>query len=1194
MKTPKTRERAQSPPNASGLGCADFFNDSRRYKKSLGDNIVTFQFGEEGRAQAFFELLQAMLPLINTPYPQISKAEVHLSDEQYLFYQRQIFHESTRLTTDYLGDSLLKTLRADEYDFSYAFILGIIPGENGIRRHQNLRPKARGLYTITPEREVVQRDLKKAMYTSEDKKGFSQIQSSTLIDPNARSAAFGFSREQRNAKLYGLMTHVDDALINRMLIEDCGTVSRIFDFDSMETAKTYLLYLKDATKTRCYSPDQINQFKAANIKSRKSSSSTNEVLARLRFNPYRSVVSICADTLAARLLAYDFAQELLEHYTRYAESKGVKVNKNFKIPIIFYVPKELEKSRFTKKNIGNTQGEAQHELRFYTQAMRKRDQAVAQAIYTDAARRNESCKDNNYEFLLGLPEITAEILLGNCNGLPLAYVMMRNGFTRMLLRLMRQGDDGKQSLRDEVFDSLIKSRTYFKIGDPIIASLIFSEAFDLADKLILATHSEKEKLDYRSANVMYTPLCDILARSGNPRQLNYMGLEIMLLKAAKCKAWGSVKLCLKEFPHIDKTVIEKLSGLAKAANQLSEALFLMSMSEESSKVGVELIGEAWRKNDWRLVSTMAQNPRMAVDKSTYGYILMKAMIAKQEEAARHLLEAGADPLWRLIIAEHDFESPLYYALRHGFRALIPGLVKHEKQAQDDHASIRYVMALDLAEEQGDREVIALLESDWVVDTETVVDPNNIKQSICRVFLQSLSLKSRSMAEKCLIQNCHQFDLLPSDNHSIIDGFRIIMEHFYDAVNALPTEFFSRIIKYCVGIFFKCEALDLIAFVVNPSAYVGYFFRQGPLESTAFKTMIAQMNANNVHFIKSVINRLESPLDEEKCHELHTKWERVLFMCLQEAICNDAYDGAKAILLLDLGIRLTWPDPSLVLERALSHDDLNLARMILQSYTHEGDVPDSLLSVVLAHKVYIPALYSFLENNVTPRQVKEFSQKFGFLHDDLTLMLLDAIDQENNCNKNNLWDFYFLFTNQALRTNTSFKIEMQLMTMLSPAMIKHMTLIFLLDQFLSSNLLKNPTPNILNFIAKKTILGKLCYKLEVDDKLNATHLEIINIFEGYFTDVDIIPEDTTIIETYAKILELFKRTEILRAMSLRFFKSNKPQPSKYPEFNSALYLTMIKVDDELTMIEKTFQADAKSQNPVKTCTSLPSLITVGVN
>jgi hypothetical protein len=60
MKTPKTRERAQSPPNASGLGCADFFNDSRRYKKSLGDNIVTFQFGEEGRAQAFFELLQAL------------------------------------------------------------------------------------------------------------------------------------------------------------------------------------------------------------------------------------------------------------------------------------------------------------------------------------------------------------------------------------------------------------------------------------------------------------------------------------------------------------------------------------------------------------------------------------------------------------------------------------------------------------------------------------------------------------------------------------------------------------------------------------------------------------------------------------------------------------------------------------------------------------------------------------------------------------------------------------------------------------------------------------------------------------------------------------------------------------------------------------------------------------------------------
>lgn len=322
----------------------EFFKACRRTDNSLAANTVTLQFKKISTAQSFLNFVTEHLPLLNTDFPKAYETEVHLTEEQYFYCQRQAMCERDQLTTAYLDNCLLKTLRADEFDFSHQFILGIIPGENNSRRLHNLRPSQRKSFLIAPDGTIKPRENKQPMYSPREKLGFSQAQSNTLLDPNALSRAFGFSRDQRNDKLYGIVTHTNDSLFNRLLTDDSGTVGRIFDFDSAEHAESRLAWLKE----RLYTTQQIEEFKRANKRARKSNPRTNEVLARIRFNPYRSVVSICSDTLGARLLAYDFAQELLEHYKAYAEKKNLTVNPNFKIIIIFYIRKNTISGFFFK------------------------------------------------------------------------------------------------------------------------------------------------------------------------------------------------------------------------------------------------------------------------------------------------------------------------------------------------------------------------------------------------------------------------------------------------------------------------------------------------------------------------------------------------------------------------------------------------------------------------------------------------------------------------------------------------------------------------------------------------------------------------------------------------------------------------------------------------------------------------------
>ncbi len=584
----------------------DFSIACTRLSNKDAPDIITLKFKDKNTASQFIIKLKDRLPLLNTPFPQLTDLNVSLTKEQDLFLKRLIMCESGNLTMDYLKDCLLKTLRADEFDFSYQFLLGIIPGDNNSRRLHNLRPSQRKSYLINPDGYVSNREYKTPMYSEKEKIGFSQAQSNTLLDPNALSRAFGFNKDQRNDKLYGIVTHLDDALFNRLLVDDSGTVNRIFDFDTHDQAYTGLDQLREGLFTR----KKISEFKIANKKARKSNPRTNEVLARIRFNPYRTVVCICSDTLEARLLAYHFAQELLEEYKIYAEKNGFTVNPNFRIPIIYYLRKE---------KVSGLCCRVYHETRQYTNQMRIADEAQASLIHSIKLEKVNCYHANNFEFLLGLKTITKDILLDMCLGQPLAYIMMKNGYTRMLMRLLKT-----PQIKEQVFNSL----TYDHIGlirqnDPIIANLVLCEEFELANKLIEATNTDKFFIKMERSEHEY--LSTHLLNQGNPRQIEFMGLDEMLLQAADLEKWVVVKLCLKEFKSIKNETILQLFSLALKNSKKCEYAFIFKKASDMEEtltllfdIGIESNEDWWfiamrfylDKGNIRAASMIFTHPKM--------------------------------------------------------------------------------------------------------------------------------------------------------------------------------------------------------------------------------------------------------------------------------------------------------------------------------------------------------------------------------------------------------------------------------------------------------------------------------------------------------------------------------------------------------------------------------------------------------
>ena len=491
------------------------------------NNTIQFTFDNPQSSLAFFHFMAHSLPIKNHGLPVLCKNKVTLTDEQFHFFNRTTMLSSHVLPKEFIKDFFLKTLRADEFDFSSNFLTTLFNAEENKRTFQNLRPTNRRDFIVDSDGNIHDRHVK---VSSEQKRrsGFTQIQSTTLIDETLITPVFGFALRD---PLYGIMTHRDDLIISQLLVRDGGTVGRSHERDDLEEAHKEAISIVQTKKNRNQSPDQkLLAFKKENIQARLAGPGTNEVLAKLRFNPHRCIVSICAWSLRSRLLGSDFSEELLENFTKYSDEKGYTVNPTFKIPVV----------KYTLDSSGR-----RHNLLLYTSQMRQNDINECSRIFANQSLRIEHYKRCEFEFILGLDELTLDIFKEEVEGVPLALYMLQRGYARMLLRLLRPARLQKKPLTDQnLLNNIINellARNLIEQNDPVIAELIRIEAFELAGTLIDKTRSSKLDLPFNKIR-----LIDHLLEFGNPRQMMFMGLDNTLIRAANSNHWVTVTLSKRD------------------------------------------------------------------------------------------------------------------------------------------------------------------------------------------------------------------------------------------------------------------------------------------------------------------------------------------------------------------------------------------------------------------------------------------------------------------------------------------------------------------------------------------------------------------------------------------------------------------------------------------------------------------------
>jgi hypothetical protein len=1122
------------------------FKETTKVEKLPNIKLVKLTFINPQTAQAFFDFIIHIAPFINTEYPKLNNNEVQLTDDQYYFSYRRSHFKSGKLSTSLLDNFFLKTLRADAFDFSYSFILGLIPDEQNRKRHLNLRPTARRSFTITAEGTVVSRTAKQPMYTRDEKQGYSQIQSCTLIDRKALSPAFGFTKG-RQSKLYGLMTHLDDIRLNRLLIEDRGTVCRPFDQPIIQNGEHHASLLKDPRLPVLFSPQEIEHFKTRILRSKRKDDKTNEVLARLRFNPYCSMVSICSNTLESRLLAYDFSEELLEHFVAYVENNGIKVNPKFKIPIIFYLQNS---DSFGTSLLNSVKGNevTRHNLSYYHASMRAEDEKMSQLIYLDEHLRHENYKSLNYEFLLGLERLTCEMLLESIDQVPLALAMMRNGYTRLLIRLLRPTrqnqtflapQDSQLSLCTLVFQSLIEHH-WISENDPIISQLILIEAFELADEVIKQSGSQKDRLPFGNDT-----LVNHLIYSGNPRQLNFMGLDKQLIRAAEKNIWVSVSLCLKEYRHINETTLDKLFSLACNQQQYAEVIVLLKKGAGFIESVQNEIFLAVKAEDWILVEILIKHYQHSEDNLMLGKVLLECLHKGQLKLAKLILSLGTTATWRAKEGHgYEFQSTLLYAIGHCFTELYSELLEHEQSHQDDYYQARLRLALDKAYALGVTKAIALLKN--IVDTTTLIDPHNIKTSICRLVLEALIAKEPFVAEQRLIRMTHHYHLLAQDNDNVIEGLRILSDEYEGALGTFQHLTLSNLIDLFDSLLIMMLNHKDMSFLKPLLDYISPAAQRATTEHIIIFKAFDRLYPANLAMIQEMLN-----FSDHKA-----LWESSINQELKTLIAGKNYNPKTArLFILSASIlprlldhTFTIADLLLAFQHAVYTSDKTLADALLNDSRFKESDKDKLLifAITFSSSRFFGFLMGHYQFNIT---LDHILQATHCASEWKLSSLLQAAHREKHYRHYPQWGLFSTWACISLGSYTAsciafIEARKSLIAMVEPRIIRHFTLTNLL---LYLRILFNGHPwgqwsNLDAVFRLGAVLQSIeltsnsCrnFKRPPEDSTDQ-YLEILNMLNQYFNGTEKIPEEPIVTTTYNKVLDSLKIAAPTHLLS-HFFKS----------------------------------------------------------
>ncbi len=1154
------------------------FQDLEKSEESVDTNLIKLTFKNPHSAQAFFDFTQHTFPIINSEYPKIDNKEITITEEQLFFCRRGAKLKTGQLASEFLTDYYLKTLRADEFDYSDRYLKGIILGPDDTRRLQNLRPKNRLNFTVEGDGSVASRTEKAASINAE-KEGFSQIQSCTLLDSQALTPAFGFDRD-RNPKLYGILSYKQDVKPNRLLLKDGGTVSRPFDFDTEKTAQDLSSIMRSPYLTLLYSPEEVEQFKNAKIKIQYLADRTNEVLARQRFNPFRSMICICADNLEARLLAFDFSEEILEHYTEFAKSKGCQLNPKFKIPIVFYVKNTTWV--YTNRVANVFTENPLHNIFIYTRPMRKNDLMQANEISNNEQLKNEKVAAKNFEFLLGLQNITTEILLEPivCD-IPLVMEIMRTNHIRMLLRLLRPtrrntmgSSQGSQTLLDILFDSLISKR-YFKKNDTIISHLIAAEAFGLAMKVIDATDSKIEELEIVDESYGKKQTCKLtlyIIRKGNPRHIEYIGLDETLKKAAQYGYWVTIRLCLKEFPNISQETVHSLFSIAcdqtRDSNNDPDIVFLLRRKNISSKHAKEVLQKALANKRWDILELLITYYHK-IEIFELSIVLIEALRHKQHKLTILILSKSIDPAWRFFYDQKYYlTSGLFFGIQHDFNDLLPQLWEFERKHLDGYTETRFWLAVDLARMRKNNQALTALSA--ADSTPSLIEPNNTKLSVCYFIFEALFANQPTIAEYRLNHYGHQYQLLPANHRNTIttmhlfsDDFEAILTYFgfllYHSDSTYINAFFDCLIELSL----KYKDISLLR-ALQKLMHDKLGIIETKSEEIIIKSSLKKISPYNIEIIQSMIFTSKT-LD---------LWHRNLLDKINKLTVKYRVYVKKSALIYTLLLTVRQRDSNLILddkiledlfESAVCSKNTILTSIILKDTSLSESQREKLFSVAITYSesrffLYLMNSYDFTLTAGHLRREWSTSSYFKIV------LILQKLQKENYRNIFSSWDYFNLWQISTVyddyherMSKNSRKLWLQI---LEPKIMRHYTLITLVVLF--NNRYKaymgSFWPNLQALLSSERV-SKGCDDTLIYNKYSKLsvetcdhHLALLKTLNDYFEDTDKIPNEDLINETYQNVMEILRKA-LPSATLLPFFNR-----SRRGLFNYETYLYLKDIDD----------------------------------
>ncbi len=1160
----------------------------------LDNNLVKLTFNNPQTARAFYEFTQHIFPIIKSEYPKLNNNEILLTEDQLFFCRRGAKLKTGELPSDFLDDYFLKTLRADQYDFSDKFLKGLIPQTNGTRHLQNLRPAGRLPYTIAGDGTVISR-ITRVSADNSHKEGFTQIQSCTLLDHKALTPAFGFDKE-RNPKLYGLVTHRNDLMISRLLLKDGGTVYRPFEAEGTQPGERKASNLKDPAKPQLFHPKEYEKFKSENIKARRKKQYTNEILARLRFNIYRGMVCICADNHEARLLAHDFSEEILEHYAEYAKGKGIQLNPKFKIPILFYVKKpDLSYSTSFINRI--TGDEALHRIFKLTHKMRRDDIKRSQAINAFSFNRQQQYQRNNYEFLLGLERLTPELLLeATENNIPLAADMMEQGYTRMLLRLLRPSrkrtapfTQEKPSLTEIVFNAIIDKENII-VFEKIIPQLFIAEEFLVAKKL--ADHAKVKLEDLKYEDISLT---DYVLTRGNPRQVYQMGLDDMLIKAAYRNYWVTIRLCLKEFDNISNNTIDTLFSRACHGRYLAfnepDIVFLLKKRNVSNHIIEKEINLALITNKWDLMELLINNYNENNNKIDLGRLLFLTVQKKQPKIAAIILTKNPTNRWRRYSGQNYLlNSTVLYAIEHEFNDLLPQLIDFEKTYQDEYSDARRGLAIDLAHAKKNTTAIANFSKNAFSDEFILLSDNSL--SICFYVFEAFFANQPEIAEYRLRSLLKQCDLSMNNCKNIIqtlmlfhEFFQPALRHFivfieYHRVSQVGEETFMELIY--IQAFFDCLATLGLRYndvfltrTLQNILHLNFNVKKEEIEEMIIESSLKLISSANIETILLLFKTSDFPIT----------WKDCIFENLTKATTSNRskhdYNEHSALLLyLILTIQKMRPDFTLkkdhlqtAFKHAVATSNTTLTHYLISETNLTELLNEDLSTIAFVYSgtryfSYLMRNYSFTfhQKDFSAHEEGIMRNHSGFLSYWKAIVLLQELTKTQYRNKFAHWDYFFLWSycsstevwdHQEAASHKLFAV------ILNHNIIKHFSLItltmVLLYRFRDVSL--NAWPNLQAILLNEYI--KPCVNYHSTEILGEkkepldSNKNLLDTLNNYFDGTEKIPDADRTNQTYQIVLSLLSQGTT-QSWGAYFFRR-----SMYSGFSNGLYNYLKKIDNLLS-------------------------------